>query len=218
MLGCVDCRSGDVHYLHRRLRRARFEPMSDENSGLTILLQQASRGDDAARSDLFKIVQQKLHAMAERKLTGENNHVTMQATVLVHDAFLQLLGGEQPVDWNDRKHFYVVAAKAMRHILVDRARRRNALKRGGPDRRRSGEEIDRMADDKQGSQDDVLAINEALKRLAEIDRRQADVVELRHFGGYTVEETADLLGVSERTVKGDFAAAKAWLYRELSPA
>ncbi len=191
--------------------------MNHESSGLTVLLQQASRGDDAARSDLFRIVQQKLHSMAERKLTGENNQVTLQATVLVHDAFLQLVDTKEPVDWNDRKHFYVVAAKAMRHILVDHARRRNAIKRGGPDRRRSADDVGQMADRSAGAQQDVLAIHEALKRLAEHDGRQAEIVELRHFGGYTVEETAELLGISPRTVKSDFAAAKAWLFRELSP-
>jgi RNA polymerase sigma factor (TIGR02999 family) len=191
--------------------------MSDEYSGLTVLLQQASRGDDAARADLFRVVQQKLHAMAERKLIGESNQVTMQATVLVHDAFLQLIDSKEPVDWNDRKHFYVVAAKAMRHILVDHARRRNAVKRGGPDRKRSGDDVGQIADRNASMQQDVLAIHDALKRLAEFDSRQAEIVELRHFGGYTVEETADLLGISARTVKGDFAAAKAWLFRELSP-
>ena len=192
--------------------------MSDSSSGLTVLLQQASRGDESARTDLFEVVQQKLRAMAERKLTTENNQVTLQATVLVHDAFLQLVDTQEPVDWNDRKHFYVVAAKAMRHILVDHARRRNALKRGGPNRRRSGDDIGQLADRNASMQQDVLAVHDALKRLAEFDSRQAQIVELRHFGGYTVEETADLLGVSPRTVKGDFAAAKAWLFRELSPA
>ncbi len=190
--------------------------MSDESSGLTVLLQQASRGDEDARSDLFKVVEQKLHAMAERKLNAENNQVTLQATVLVHDAFLQLVDTKEPVDWNDRKHFYVVAAKAMRHILVDHARKRNALKRGGPDRRRAADDIGQLAERHTAMQSDVLAVHEALKRLAEHDSRQAQIVELRHFGGYTVEETADLLGVSARTVKGDFAAAKAWLFRELS--
>lgn len=192
--------------------------MSNEQSGLTVLLQQASRGDEDARTDLFRVVQEKLRSMAQRKLTTENNQVTLQATVLVHDAFLQLVDTKEPVDWNDRKHFYVVAAKAMRHILVDHARRRNALKRGGPNRRRSGDDIGQLADRNASLQHDVLAVHDALKRLAEFDSRQAQIVELRHFGGYTVEETADLLGVSARTVKGDFAAAKAWLFRELSPA
>ncbi len=134
--------------------------MTNENSGLTVLLQQASRGDETARSDLFRVVQQKLHSMAERKLNSENNHVTMQATILVHDAFLQLVDTQEPVDWNDRKHFYVVAAKAMRHILVDHARRRKALKRGGPDRKRSGEDMGQLADRNADMQHDVLAIHE----------------------------------------------------------
>ena len=107
----------------------------------------------------------------------------------------------------------------MRRILVDHARSRKALKRGGPHWRRSQAEIEQVVDGQsQKSADDVLALNAALKRLAEIESRQADVIELRHFGGYTVEETAELLKISPRTVKNDFAAAKAWLFRELTPA
>lgn len=191
--------------------------MSESPTEVTLLLHQACRGDENARSDLFRQVQQQLHAMAERKLTRESADVTLQATVLVHDAFLQLVGQPEAVDYSDRKHFYVVAAKAMRHMLVDHARRRRALKRGGPNHRRSGEDIGRLADPGADMQKDVLALHDALKRLAEIDARQAQIVELRHFGGYSVEETADLLEVSPRTIKADFAAAKAWLFCELSP-
>lgn len=192
--------------------------MSDSPTEVTLLLHQACRGDENARSDLFRQVHQQLHVMAERKLTGESADVTLQATVLVHDAFLQLVGSADSVDWNDRKHFYVVAAKAMRHMLVDHARRRRALKRGGPNRRSSADDMGQLADRNTDMQQNVLALHDALKRLAEVDDRQAQIVELRHFGGYTVEETADLLEVSPRTVKSDFAAAKAWLFRELSPA
>lgn len=191
---------------------------SDTNStnGMTGLLLQASRGDDDARSRLFSIVQDQLKAMANNRLRGEQPNVTIQATMLVHDAYLQLMGADEPIDWNDRKHFYVLAAKAMRRILVDHARHRRAAKRGGPNRRREAIEPADLA--ARGVNDNVLALHESLKRLAELDPRQADIVELRHFGGYGVAETADLLGVSERTVKSDFAAAKAWLFRELSEA
>lgn len=192
--------------------------MSEESSALTILLQQAGQGDERARSNLFRAVQDKLHAMAERKLAGEQSEITLQATVLVHDAFLQLFGGEKTVGCNDRKHFYILAAKAMRRILIDHARRRKALKRGGPHRRRAVTDVATLPHREHRAADEILELHEALKRLAEVDLRQAEIVELRHFGGYSVEETAELLGVSPRTVKGDFAAAKAWLYRELSPA
>ena len=181
---------------------------------MTVLLARATGGDDDARSRLFAMVKDQLHAMAEQKLRGEQAGVTIQATVLVHDAYLQLVGSEQAVDWSDRRHFYVLAAKAMRRILVDHARRRRASKRGGPEQRRADLEPNSVADRAEGEQ--VIALHLALKRLAEIDPRQADIVELRHFGGCSVEETADLLDVSPRTVKGDFAAAKAWLFRELS--
>ncbi|WP_425400458.1 ECF-type sigma factor [Aeoliella sp.] len=190
--------------------------MSEEPTELTLMLHKACRGDEDARSDLYREVEQKLHAMAKQRLRQENAGVTLQATALVHDAFIQLIGREEAIDWSNRKHFYVMAAKAMRHILVDHARSRRALKRGG-DRQRTADDVGQIADRNAAIQQDVLALHDALKRLAEIDSRQAQIVELRHFGGYTVEETADLLDVSPRTVKADFAAAKAWLFRELSP-
>lgn len=184
---------------------------------MTLLLRQASQGEEGARSELLRAVYGKLHGMAENKLRSENAGHSLQATVLVHDAYLQLIGDQQDLEFNDRNHFYVLAAKAMRRLLVDHARSRRALKRGGPHWRRSSADVEQMGtSDRQA--DEVLALHSALKRLNEIDARQADVVELRHFGGYTVEETADLLSVSPRTVKNDYAAAKAWLYRELAPA
>ena len=191
--------------------------MEPPQSEMTVLLQQASQGDDGARSKLLRVVYDKLHGMAENKLRGENAGHSLQATVLVHDAYLQLIGDEKEIAFNDRNHFYVLAAKSMRRILVDHARSRRALKRGGPHWRRSSADVEQLGtSDRQA--DEVLALHSALKRLTEIESRQADVVELRHFGGYSVEETADLLGVSPRTVKNDFAAAKAWLFQELTPA
>ena len=188
--------------------------MSEEPAEVTLLLQQANRGNAEAGSELFRQVQQRLHIMAEQKLSHEQAGATIQATVLVHDAFLQLVGAEQEVDCNDRKHFYVLAAHAMRRILIDRARRRRALKRGGPTGRRDNVVVENVA--QRSPDDELLALHEALKELAEFDPRQAKIVELRHFGGYGVEETADLLGVSASTVKQDFAAAKAWLFRQLN--
>lgn len=181
-----------------------------------MLLQKATSGDDGARAEVLDKVYQNLRSMAEGKLRGEAPGHSLQATVLVHDAYLQLLGDGKDVQINDRQHFYILAAKAMRRILVDHARRRKAAKRGGPDRHRVDVEADQLAATKAAATEDVLAVHAALKRLSELDARQADVIELRFFGGYTVEETADLLDVSPRTVKADYAAAKAWLYRELS--
>ena len=188
--------------------------MADDPAQVTILLQQANRGDVAAGSALFREVQAQLHQMAERKLSGEQAGATIQATVLVHDAFLQLVGDEQAVDFNDRKHFYVLAAQAMRRILIDRARARRALKRGGPQRRRADLAVEEIAG--RSSDDELLALHEALKSLVELDPRQAKIVELRHFGGYGVAETAELHDLSESTIKQEFAAAKAWLFRELN--
>ncbi len=191
--------------------------MEPAQSEMTVLLQRASQGDDGARSMLLRAVYDKLHSMAENKLRGENAGHSLQATVLVHDAYLQLIGDEKEIEFNDRNHFYVLAAKSMRRILVDHARGRRALKRGGPHWRRSSADVEQLGTSAQQA-DEVLALHSALKRLTEIESRQADIVELRHFGGYTVDETADLLGVSARTVKNDYAAAKAWLFRELAPA
>ncbi|MCA9231036.1 MAG: sigma-70 family RNA polymerase sigma factor [Planctomycetales bacterium] len=187
--------------------------MASRSAEVTVLLHQANDGDARAGSQLFQLVQQQLHQMAESKLAHEPPGTTIQATVLVHDVFLQLMGEGQELDLNDRKHFYVLAAKAMRRILIDRARRRKALKRGGPQGKQANVELDRLETD--SNDEEVLDLHQALKRLSEVDPRQAQIVELRHFGGYEVKETADLLNVSPSTVKQEFALAKAWLYREL---
>ena len=134
--------------------------MDRPSAEVTLLLHQANRGDEEAGSELFRQVQRQLHNMAEQKLSQEQAGATIQATVLVHDAFLQLIGAEQEVDCNDRKHFYVLAAQAMRRILIDRARRRKALKRGGPDRKRADVAVDAVACHAQDDQ--LLALHEAL--------------------------------------------------------
>jgi RNA polymerase sigma factor (TIGR02999 family) len=188
--------------------------MSESPSEVTLLLRRAKTGDDKAGSRLLQLVYDKLHEMAKKKLSNEQDGISIQATALVHDAYLQLVGSDGAVDLTDRKHFYILAAKVMRRILIDRARARRALKRGGPHWKRSTVAMEAVA--ASSSHTDVLALHEALKRMAEIDPRQAEIVEMRYFGGYSVDETADLLSVSPSTVKQEFAAAKAWLYRELS--
>ncbi len=189
--------------------------MSENPSEVTMLLRRAKTGDADAGPKLLQLVYQKLHQMAEKKLSHEQDGISIQATELVNDAYLQLVGpGQAAVDLSDRKHFYILAAKVMRRILIDRARTRRALKRGGPHWKRSTVEVETVPG--RSSKTDVLALHEALKQLTEIDPRQAEIVEMRYFGGYSVEETADLLDVSASTVKQEFAAAKAWLYRELT--
>jgi RNA polymerase sigma-70 factor, ECF subfamily len=189
--------------------------MSENPSEVTMLLRRAKTGDADAGPKLLQLVYQKLHQMAEKKLSHEQDGISIQATELVNDAYLQLVGpGQGAVDLSDRKHFYILAAKVMRRILIDRARTRRALKRGGPHWKRSTVEMEAVPG--RSSKTDVLALHEALKQLTEIDPRQAEIVEMRYFGGYSVEETADLLNVSASTVKQEFAAAKAWLYRELT--
>lgn len=190
--------------------------MSESPAEVTALLQRATDGDSRAGSRLFRIVHDELHRMAERKLASEPPGTSMQATVLVHDAFIQLMGDGEAPQLNDRKHFYVLAAKAMRRILVDRARYRKAQKRGGPHWKRANVSTESIPG--KSTESEILDLHHALKLLQEVDQRQADIVELRFFGGYSVAETADLLGVSESTVKQDFAAAKAWLFRELERA
>jgi len=190
--------------------------MANNPAEVTVLLHRANDGDVHAGSHLFKLVQQQLHKMAEIKMAHEPPGATIQATVLVDDVFMQLMGAGQAVELNDRKHFYVLAAKAMRRILIDRARSRKALKRGGPNNKRANVELDHVAE--VSNEVDVLELHQALERLSELDSRQAQIVELRHFGGYSVKETAELLEVSPSTVKQEFALAKAWLYRELKRA
>jgi RNA polymerase sigma-70 factor, ECF subfamily len=188
--------------------------MKETPSEVTVLLRRAKNGDSEAGPRLLQLVYEKLHLMAEKKLSHEHEGISIQATVLVHDAYLQLVGSDQQIDLSDRKHFYILAAKVMRRILIDRARNRRALKRGGTHWKRSTVEVDTVA--ARSNKIDVLALHEALKRLTELDPRQGGIVEMRYFGGYSVEETADILDISASTVKQEFAAAKAWLYRELS--
>ena len=188
--------------------------MSESPEEVTALLHQANNGDSRAGSRLFRIVHDQLHRMADKKLANEPVGTSMQATVLVHDAYLQLMGGSNRPEMNDSNHFYVLAAKAMRRILIDRARKRKAQKRGGPHWKKANLPTDSLPG--KSAESEILDLHHALKRLQEIDHRQSEIVELRYFGGYSVEETAKYLEVSVSTVKQDFAAAKAWLFRELN--
>jgi RNA polymerase sigma-70 factor (ECF subfamily) len=186
---------------------AESEPQLD----LTGLLRKASKGDDYARDQLFSVVYDELRRVARRAMQGERRDHTLQPTALVHETFLRLAGARS-IEWEDRKHFFVVAAKTMRRILVDHARGLHSIRRNG------GQKMDltpNLALTEENA-DDVLAVDEALARLELIDARQSRVVELRYFGGLSNDETASLLGVDSRTVKRDWQVARAWLHSQLA--
>ena len=189
--------------------------MKDPGPGdVTRLLQQVARGDKLAERELIPLVYNELRRLAGRYMRGEAPDHTLQATALVHEAYLRLARPSQP--WESRSHFFAVAAKVMRQILVDHARARRSAKRGG------GATVDDLNDVLDivpafpVESERMLALDDALARLASLDERQCRIFELRFFAGLTVEEIADVLNVSPRTVKRDWHLAKAWLYGELN--
>jgi RNA polymerase sigma-70 factor (ECF subfamily) len=180
--------------------------------GVTKLLKAWSEGDREALDRLVPLVYAELKRRAGAQLARERGSHTLQPTALVHEAFLRLVD-QRSARWQNRAQFFAVAAQLMRRILVDHARARAADKRGGDAVRIS---LDDAGDASTSPEPDVLLLNQALERLARLDERQARVVELRYFGGLTVEEVAAVLEVSQITVKRDWAMARAWLYRELT--
>ncbi len=180
------------------------------------LVDDASRGHAEAMSALLPVVYQELRRVAAGYLRRERPGQTLQATALVHEAYLRLLR-EQQVSWQNRAHFCAIAANSMRQILVERARARNAAKRGGGLHRITLDDAvaPAQADD---AALDIDALDQALTRLATLDAQQARLVELRYFGGLTIDETAEVLGVSPATVKRSWVVAKAWLRKELDAA
>jgi RNA polymerase sigma factor (TIGR02999 family) len=179
---------------------------------ITELLVAWERGDDEALRHLAPLVYEELRSLAAAHLRGERPGHTLQPTALVHEAFLRL-SEQRRRQWKERRQFYAVASRLMRHVLVDHARGRRAAKRGGDVTRVEVTSLDNLPSPPEVF--DVLALDEALTRLAALQPRLAKVVELRFFGGLEVEETADLLNCSPRTVKRDWALARAWLIREL---
>lgn len=171
------------------------------------------QGDSSAAGELLPVVYEELRRLATRKMTQEKSGQTLQPTALVHEAFLRLVGGEDVHSWEGRGHFFAAAAEAMRRILIDNARRRNTQKRGGDWNRQafSQEAAVLDADD----HETLLSLDEALVKLADEDQELAKLVELRYFTGLTVDQTAELLGVSARTVKRNWSYARAWLRREM---
>jgi RNA polymerase sigma factor (TIGR02999 family) len=185
-------------------------PQTPQN--VTQLLIGWSKGDKQALDALLPLVYEELRRQASRYLRRERVGHTLQTTALIHEAYLKLVD-QKNVQWQNRAHFFGIAAQLMRRILVDHARTRKRAKRGGSDIRVSFNEAEAMA---AGKDLDIVALDEALHRLAEIDEQQSKIVELKFFSGLTVEETAEVLAISPATVKRDWSMAKAWLHRELS--
>ena len=183
------------------------QPLTD----VTEVLAGVNRGEAPARTELMRLVYEELHRLAEARMRGERSDHTLQPTALVHEAYLELVS-DANARWENRAHFFGAAAQAMRRILVDYARSRQAIKRGGGQRRVALEEVIGLAEEGCA---DVLVIDEALAKLGAVDAQKARVVELRFFAGLSVEETAAVLEISPRTVKRDWSFAKAWLYREI---
>ena len=179
---------------------------------ITTVLRVWSDGDERAFERLIPLVYDELHRMALRYLAGERSNVSLQATGLVNEVCLRLLGWDQ-VRWQNRGHFFGVSAQMMRRVLVDIARRRQAERHGGGVIHVALDRIDVARDEPDA---EVVAVDDALERLAAHDPRKVRVVELRFFGGLSMEETAQALGVSVRTAQNDWAFARAWLYRELT--
>jgi RNA polymerase sigma factor (TIGR02999 family) len=183
---------------------------------ITGLLKAWGSGQSSALDRLIPLVYRELKRMARRSMRRSDSG-TIQATAVVHEAYLRLVDLSS-VEWQDRAHFYAVSARIMRGILVDAARARGAQKRGGLFRRvdpSTNFDLDQVPDLGSGRAAEILAINEALDRLAELDLRQVQVVEMRFFGGLSVEETAEVLKISPQSVMRDWKLAKAWLRREM---
>jgi RNA polymerase sigma-70 factor (ECF subfamily) len=179
---------------------------------VTQLLGDWSGGDEGALEKLIPLVQPELHRLAHHYMSRERAGHTLQTTALLNEAYLQLTDKTQP-SWQNRTHFMAVAAQLMRRIMVDHARARHALKRGAGAIRVTLDETAWVTEERA---EELLALDEALEKLAEFDRRRCEIVEMRYFGGLTVEEIADVLKVHPNTVMRDWRAAKAWLYAELT--
>jgi RNA polymerase sigma-70 factor, ECF subfamily len=187
--------------------------MEDEHGQVTQLLKAMRNGDNQAAEDLLPLVYAELHRLARSYMRRERADHTLQPTALINEAYLRLMG--EDIDWNNRAHFIGLAAHVMRRVLVDYARTRNADQRGGGLQRVEMREELAVSPEQL---DQMEALDEALKRLEAENPRQARVVELRYFGGLSVEQISELLHIAPRSVKRDWALARIWLFRELKPA
>jgi RNA polymerase sigma factor (TIGR02999 family) len=182
-------------------------------SEATRILSAIEQGDPHAAEQLLPLVYDELRRLAAEKMAQEKPGQTLQATALVHEAFLRLVDEEKARHWNSRGHFFAAAAEAMRRILIEQARRKQRIRHGGGRKRLDLDRLDPA--DKEGG-DDLLDMDEALQRLAAEEAAVAEVVKLRYFAGLTIEETASALGISVRTANRHWAFARAWLYQQLS--
>ena len=179
---------------------------------ITRILNAADHGDARAATELLSLVYEELRRLAASKMASEAPGQTLQATALVHEAWLRLTNDDRR-KWNDRTHFFAAAAEAMRRILVDNARRKQAQRRGG---NRQRTELPEIACPVAENEDQILAVNEALEKFAGQDKQKAELVKLRYFVGMTIEEAAEVLGISTGTAKRHWAYARAWLAQEIS--
>ncbi len=186
--------------------------MDGPQGNITVMLRAAASGDRPVVDALMSAIYADLHRIANRQLLEERPDHTLQPTALVHEAYLKLVD-QRSTDWKDRQHFFSIAARVIRRILVDHARERRAQKRGREYRRIEIETVELSAG---GCNTDLIELDEALQELAELNARHAQVVEMRFFGGLTLEEVAQTLGIARRTVDREWAAARAWLYVRLS--
>ncbi len=185
---------------------------SPKQPEVTKLLNLIDEGDEDAVRNLFPLVYNELRGLASRELGRERPGHTLNTTALVHEAYIKLVKTPPAGEWSGQKHFFLVAARAIRQILVNYARKRNAEKRGGRMELTSFEEGIYLSEDQA---DDLVGLDEALNILEKRNARQSKVVECRYFGGYGVEETAEILNVSPATVKRDWISARAWLYSQM---
>jgi RNA polymerase sigma-70 factor, ECF subfamily len=180
---------------------------------ITQFLQDWSKGNQTAMEKLMPLVYEELRRQASRYLSKERQGHTLQATALIHEAYLKLIG-QKEVEWQNRNHFFAIAATAMRRILVDYAKERHRGKRGGSAENLAIDEALQISANEKSV--DLIALDEALNRLAKLSARQAQVVELRYFSGLSNDETAEILGVSNGTVRNDWNIARAWLRQEIA--
>ena len=186
--------------------------MTQDSHEVTQLLIQWSNGDKTALNKLMPLIYNELRQLARHYMSRERPGHTLQTTALVNEAYVRLVNRKH-VQWQNRAHFFAIAAQLMRSILVDHARRHAYAKRGGGAPKIALDQVVVVSQQRAG---EVVALDEALKLLAEIDAQQSRIVELRFFGGLTIEETAEVLGLSPATIKREWSTAKAWLYHELN--
>ncbi len=185
----------------------------DDPQDVTLLLNAVSEGQESAREELLGLVYEGLRKIAQKRMANERQDHTLQATALVHEAYLKMAGQLEAHSWDNRAHFYGAAAEAMRRILIDHARKKGTAKRGGQ-RLKIGLNVLDLAETEDNSEA-ILALGEAFQRLEEKDAQLAQVVRLRFFAGLSVEDTAQALNLSKRTVIRNWTFARTWLFREL---